>query len=162
MGFTRISTYDIKQKGVYLGYFTGVVNVTIKETAAPANHAITQETSTLTLGIDKGVITGVAGSGESSLDSGRNTAAITIYDNKGGTPKIQIAKVDENNNLIEEAYFEIHVAYTDPEGVVYNADGSVRNYGELIDNKANIIRGQTKGGVLDLTVEDFQNMDNGF
>lgn len=161
-GFTRISTYDIKQKGVYLGYFTGVVNVTIKETAAPANHAITQETSTLTLVIDKGVITGVAGSGESSLDSGRNTAAITIYDNKGGTPKIQIAKVDENNNLIEEAYFEIHVAYTDPEGVVYNADGSVRNYGELIDNKANIIRGQTKGGVLDLTVEDFQNMDNGF
>ena len=162
LGFARISTYDIKQKGVYLGYFTGIVNVTIKETAAPANHAITQETSTLTLVIEKGVITGAAGSGETSLDSGRNTAKITIYDHKGGTPKIQIAKVDSNNNLIEEAYFEIHVAYTDPEGAVFNADGSVRNYGELIDNKANIIRGQTQGGVLDLTVEDFKNMDNGF
>lgn len=163
-GLAIISTSDIEQKGVYLGTFTGTIEATIKETRAPAGYKIKTSQSNMLLAVNRGIITeNKSRTGNAtSIDSTNNVGKITIENNGYGIPKIQLAKVDKNGKLIEEAYFEVHVSYTDPDGVTFNNNGTVRKYGNLIDRKYNIIRGQTSGGVLNLTVDDFKNMRLGF
>ncbi len=156
-GITTITTSDIESAGgVYLGGVTGSVTVTVEEVLAPAGYEACTETYQTTLTLSKG-----------SIGAEDNTAIITLQNDESGTPKIEIAKVDSSSGqYVEEAYFDIQVSYTEPSGgnVQYNSDGSIREltFGSLVDKQENIIRGQTNGGVLDLTVEDFANMTYGF
>lgn len=160
-GLLSITTKDLESRGVYLGTFTGTIIAKFTEKRPPASHIIVEETIEMTIKLEKGKIVDAQGK-EIDINNDRNSVRITAYNNEGGTPKIQIAKVNSNNDLIEEAYFEIQVAYTDPNGARFDSNGHVRKYGSLIDKKYNIIRGQTKKGYLNLTKEDFANMDYGF
>lgn len=147
-GITKVDSQAIKAEGVSLGTFTGRITATLEETETPAGHGKMQDKATMVVNYEKGKAISVSGE-NTVLDKENNIAGITIFNVKSGTPKIQIAKVDKNNKLIEEAYFEVHVSYTNSEG-------------KLVDKKVNIIRGQTQGGVLNLTKEDFKNMPEGF
>lgn len=159
-GYAYITSADIEANGVYLGTFTGTIDIKLEEKGFPAGHRPLQETLYATLELEKGKIT--SGSRDGDLEiSGDNAAEWTIYNKEIGTPIIQVAKVDASNHLLSEAYFEIHVSYT--EGAVkHPVNNDIVKPGKLIDKKENIIRGQTNGGILNLTVEDFANMKYGF
>ena len=146
-GIAKVDTQAIKAEGVYLGNFTGTIKAILEETETPAGHGKMQDKAEMIITYVDGKITNVSGE-NTKLDTQNNIAGITIYNEKSGTPKIQIAKVDKDNNLID-AYFEVHVSYTDKDG-------------QLVDIKNNIINGQTINGVLNLTKEDFANMAKGF
>ncbi len=157
-GYFAITTSAVESKGVYLGTFTGTIHAEFEETKAPAGHVIDDAVTSLDLELEDGKIIG----GDSDVNETRNCAMLTLQNREGGTPTIQIAKVNKNNSLIEEACFEIHVAYTEPNGVIYDSNGNVTKYGKLVDEKTNIIRGQTKNGYLNITRSDLANMDDGF
>lgn len=159
-GMITISNSSLVTKGLDLSQFTGDVYITFEETKAPAGHVISEEVIDMYLELEAGEV--VSSDATNGIDEDNNTFYTYAYNDHGGTPAIQLAKVDSSNGLIKEAYFDVYVAYTDPKGVKYNSDGTVRKYGELIDKQYNIIKGQTKDGYLNLTVEDFKNMPYGF
>lgn len=94
------------------------------------------------LSLSGGVITG-ARNGE--VDTSRNTAKIKATNEHIDAPEIQIAKVNSGSALLTEASFRIHVIYTSD--------------GKIINDPNNIIEGTTKDGYLNLTKEDFYNMN---
>lgn len=133
-GILKITTSQLEGYGVYLGTLNGTINATFKEVQAPAGHILGSGDFSATFSVSNGEI---------------SPSTVSATNEHGGTPVIQIAKVNSAGNLIEEAMFDIGVRYT-------NASGN------LINIKNNIIRGQTKGGYLNLTREDFMNMPVGF
>jgi len=146
-GIAKITTADFEQKGIFLGNFTGKVYLEFKEQYAPAGYKKLDQIETLEIRLEKGRI--ISGATSANGEYNDEKVTIVIDNEKSGTPKIQLAKVNGTNGLIEEAYFNIHVAYTDPET------------GRLINTKSNIITGQTEKGTLNLTREDFLNMRYG-
>lgn len=149
-GVARITTEDFEAKGIYLGTLgtsdePAEIIFTFEETYLPAGHEKVNQNSKLHVVLEKGKITKAYSATSNRTRFSEEEATIIIENKEAGTPKIQLAKVNSNNGLIEEAYFNIHVIYTDEHGLV-------------VDKKSNIIRGQTKHGLLNLTVEDFKNM----
>ncbi len=146
--------------GFSIKNFTGDVIITFKEASAPAGHVLDKTNHELRLKLENGLIQPpvlITGATDQISYTGGQSAKFTIMNKEGGTPKIQLEKVektvDKNGVLLDNivASFEIQVAYTDPN------DSS-----KLIDKKSNVIRGQTKKGILTLTREDFQDMKKGF
>ncbi|MCI8397613.1 MAG: hypothetical protein HFJ52_08480 [Clostridia bacterium] len=161
-GLATVTAEEIEAEGVYIRTFSGYITAVFKETQPPAGHKLNDTEATMIIRLEKGAMQMCGGYGvEWIRDEETAIARITIYNEDGGIPIIQLAKVDSNAGLVKEAFFEVHVSYTDPEGVVYR-DGKIVRYGDLIDKKYNIIRGRTKNGILNLTVEDFANMKYGF
>ena len=128
--------------GFDLTGFTGTVTVKLTETAAPAGHKISDSPKTVTYTLEDGRINGQSD----------NMGRATIKNEHNDVPLIQILKLDGDGNSLRNitAYFEIHVKYTDPETH------------ELVNKKSNIIRGQTKDGVLSITDRNFAEMPIGF
>lgn len=149
-GLATITSDEIEAAGVYLTTYSGYITAVIEETQAPAGHKKIDGQRIMLLRLEKGKI--VMYSGE-NLELVQKTekkviARMTVY-NEDQIPIIQLAKVDSGAGLVKEAYFDIHVSYTD-------------KFGRLIDKSYNVIRGKTTGGLLNLTVEDFANMPEGF
>lgn len=163
-GLATITSDNIESAGVYLPTYSGYIYGYISEAQAPGGHKKIEGTKLFMMRLEKGKI--VMCSGEymqlvqNKYDPEKQTARITIY-NEDLPPIIQIAKVDEGAGLVKEAYFDIHVSYTNPNGVIYQ-NGQIIRYGELIDREYNVIRGQTQNGLLNLSIEDFKNMPLGF
>ncbi len=164
-GLATITSDNIESAGVYLPTYSGYITAIIKEVQAPAGHKKIEEQKIMLLRLEKGKIVMYSGQNVNLVQSQYNPekliARMTIENEDAGIPIIQLAKVDSGAGLVREAYFEIHVSYTDPNGVIYQ-NGQVIRYGQLIDRAYNVIRGQTKNGLLNLTVEDFANMPEGF
>ena len=136
---TLTSNY-MESLGLVLKGFTGTVTVTLTETVAPAGHTIEEGTKTMTYSLTNGIISGATG----------NVGRMTVTDGHDNV-RIQVVKLDKYGDRLTnvDAYFEIHVKYTN-------------SAGELVDNKGNIIRGQTENGVLNLSDSNFANMPFGF
>ncbi len=84
-GLAKISTEDIEQYGIDIGTFTGTIDATIKETKAPEGHHIKNETSTMRIVLNKGVITNCTGSSKTEIDNdmgGKSVAKITVYNDE--------------------------------------------------------------------------------
>lgn len=161
-GLATITSEEIEGKGVYLRTFSGYIHVTITETQPPAGHKLNTSPHPMLIRLEKGKMEMCGGENvEWIVENDTAISRMTIWNEDGGTPIIQLAKVDSNAGLVREAFFEVHVSYTDPNGVRYE-NGRVVRYGDIIDKKYNIIRGKTKNGILNLTVEDFANMKYGF
>lgn len=180
-GLATVTSQEIEAEGVYMRTYTGYIYATFKENQPPAGHKInTQEYQEycIVIRLEKGTMQMCGGVGVEWIhDEEKPIARITAYNEDDGTPIIQLAKVDSNAGLVREAFFEVHVSYTDPNGVLYIAPngevytdprevpykgGKVLRYGDIIDKKYNVIRGRTKNGILNLTVEDFAGMKYGF
>ncbi len=160
-GILAITTSDLKEKGVYIGTFTGTIVADFKEIQAPANHDLGAGDVSVTITLQSGIITS-GGTIDRVKNSTRVIATNSHSKTIDNTPEIQIAKVNLNNQLIKEAYFKIYVGYTDPAGVKYGADGHISEYGKLIEGSSNYISGQTKDGYLYLTRNDFAKLPVGF
>lgn len=163
-GLATITSDNIESAGVYLPTYSGYIYGYINEVQAPAGHKKIEETKIFVIRLEKGKIVMYSGENmqivQSKYDPEKQIARMTIY-NEDLPPIIQIAKVDSGAGLVKEAYFDIHVSYTNPSGAIFR-NGQILKYGELIDREYNVIRGQTKNGLLNLTVEDFKNMPYGF
>ena len=172
-GYITIPASELEAYDMYLGTLNGDVKVTFQELVPPAGYVINPNVYEMTLTLKRGIIQSV--SGDAELDKEKNEVTIEVENKKEGEPIIQIAKVTEigknignkdpkkalETQIVEEAYFDIHVSYT--ENAVYDKEKEkFTNNGTLIDKKSNIIRGQTEDGYLNLTVEDFANMKKGF
>lgn len=94
------------------------------------------------LSLSEGIITSA---NNGTVDATRNCAKVRAENEHIDAPVIQLAKVNSGNELLTEAAFRIHVIYT--------AEGKV------INDPNNIIEGTTKDGYLNLSKEDFYNMN---
>lgn len=156
-----ISGSDFARKGISLKGFNGNIKLTFTETRAPADHKIINADNAILVTCENGEIKEISSPTANNVyksETIENGATIQVFnaeDYPEKTPVIQLAKVDTNAGLVKEAYFNIHVAYTDK--AIEKPDGSIE-FGKVIDKKSNIIRGQTRGGLLNLTREDFLNM----
>ena len=158
-GMITISNATLSTKGLDLTEFTGDLYASFVETKAPAGCTGLGSVE-MHFEIECGKIVGADGSDD--IDWSTYKAYSHLTNDRGGTPAIQLAKVNPQNEVLKEAYFDVYVSYTETSGVQYNSDGTVRKYGKLVDYQQNLIKGQTTNGYLNLTVEDFKNMPKGF
>ncbi len=153
-GCIRITTRRLNELGVCLPLMAAgtTIEVKVTEKIAPPGYEKLTGTISGSFSVDKGFIQGASGG---TVEN--NNFVMKLKDSRkpgGGSPIIQIAKVDKGNGLID-ASFKIHVKYQAGHA---DSEGNITYTGNLVDKSYNYIYGQTTDGVLNLTVEDFANM----
>lgn len=166
-GRARITGRELVSSGAQIALMKDAdVRIRITETKAPAGYEKLKDSYTASFSSRYGKITSVTGG---QKDRNQNQIIIQAHNRKiEGNPKIQIIKVDKNNNPIvtnpsdlwQETMFKIHVKYQRGE----ERNGDIRYTEALVDNPLNIIRGQTNynTGIFNITYDDFRNMPQRF